>query len=143
MPFTSLVYIYRTQNSQSSCASNIKQSLAIRMWIIWLQHLKSGSSPLTRNPSCLYLVIVQYCFLEASQAHLSTICISDSSPNGISTSLFLSLSELTVLTVSCIAFESSAAKRKLPVLVSSTREFSSWKESPIETRTRMIVGVIP
>ena len=142
MPFTSLVYIYRTQNSQSSCASNIKQSLAIRMWIIWLQHLKSGSSPLTRNPSCLYLVIVQYCFLEASQAHLSTICMSDSSPNGISTSLFLSLSELTV-PVSAIAFESLAAKRKLPVLVSSTREFSSWKESPIETRTRMIVGVIP
>ena len=62
--------------------------------------------------------------------------------------LYLSTSSISLITsmpISIVPIGSvsmgSETNCKLPT--ASSRDFSSWKDNPIETRTRMIVGVIP
>ena len=72
--------------------------------------------------------------------HLSTICISDSS---LKLNLRVIMSPLLIdNSFSDVGFAMSGAQRKLPILA-SPMELSSWEGNLIDTRTKMIVGVIP
>lgn len=72
--------------------------------------------------------------------HLATIwtpyCIL------ISSSLSSCPLVIPLLPILGIGFGVADRNRKLPI-DASTKESWSWKDNPIETRTRMIVGVMP
>ena len=81
-----------------------------------------------------------YILLSPSTIQFSTICISNSSLNLLSKSS-CRLSSLTV-SFSDIGSKMSCVKCKLPILV-STMEFGAWKDNPINTRTKIMVSIIP
>ena len=71
----------------------------------------------------------------ARYAHLLTISTSLLSRTSISLLL------ASILLVSGIEFRLLGAKRKVSIV--SVIDFSSWKDNPMETRTKRMVGVMP
>ena len=93
-----------------------------------------------RNHRVAYFVYMLPSFLSTIQ--LSTICISNSLFNRFSK--FLCRLSFSTAPFCDIRFKISCVKCKLPILLlASTMEFGSWKDNPIDTRTRIVVGVIP
>ena len=71
----------------------------------------------------------------------SGIWISESSCNSVSKSW--RWSSLSLLSWSILLVLPVFAVPEQKLSAASIRELSSWKENPIDTRTRMIVGIIP
>ena len=93
---------------------------------------------LLANSSRVVIVLHRYCTI-----YLSTICISGSLLKWISeSSCLLPVLSSSITPFSDIEFAMSGAKRKLPILA-STMEVSSWKDNPIDTLTKIMVGVMP
>ena len=74
-------------------------------------------------------ICLSYECLECVNVYLSTSSIS-----------FITSIPVSIVPIASVSI-GSEANCKLPT--ASSREFSSWKDNLIETRTRMIVGVIP